>query len=487
MKEVNKSAKKLRPYISTKSTSESHAYSKKNNQKPFSYWLQKNNYYHTCVKRFYSFIVPPGSRVLHINCRNGYLLDAVKPSYGVGIDEDATSIADACQQYPAYEFYQSTLQDLDTAQQFDYIILSFATMEADDIQELLFHIHRFCHPGTRIIVESYSSLWEPILWLIQKLGLKKPMRFKNWMSQYDLANFLYLAGFDVVTDHKYMLLPFYIPIISALCNSILVHLPLIKRLCLHSCIVARSGLLMHSQDVTVSIIIPCRNEKGNIEDAVWRCPQMGAKTELIFVEGGSQDGTLQEIKRVAAAHIDKNISWFRQDGVGKGDAVRKGFAHASGDVLMILDADLTVPPEQLLKFFEALVIGKGEFINGSRLVYGMESSAMRFLNLLANFFFSQLFSWILGQRVKDTLCGTRVLWAKDYKRICAQRSFWGGNDPFGDFDLLFGASRLGLKIVDMPIHYKNRIYGKTNIRRFWHGCILLWMSVIAIKKVKLSR
>jgi glycosyltransferase involved in cell wall biosynthesis len=238
------------------------------------------------------------------------------------------------------------------------------------------------------------------------------------------------------------------------------------------------------QDVTVSVIIPCRNERGNIEAAVKRTLVMGAKTEIIFVEGHSQDDTVGEIKRVAAAYPDKNISWCIQPGKGKGDAVRAGFAMATGDVLMILDADLTVPPEDLPKFFNALAENKGECINGSRLIYPMENEAMQTLNWWANHFFANLFSWLMGQRVTDTLCGTKVLWRKDYERIAANRAFFGEFDPFGDFDLLFGAAKLQLKILDVPVHYKNRVYGSTQIRRFVHGWILLGMSLYAMRKLK---
>lgn len=239
------------------------------------------------------------------------------------------------------------------------------------------------------------------------------------------------------------------------------------------------------RQVSVSVIVPCKNEKGNIQAIVERCPEMGSSTELIFVEGGSRDGTQQEIERVIQEHPEKKIRLFVQEGKGKGDAVRKGFAHATGDVLMILDADMTVAPEELPRFFELLVSGKAEFVNGSRLVYAMESDAMRFLNLTANFFFSVLFSWLLAQRVKDTLCGTKVLWAQDYKKIAANRAFFGTLDPFGDFDLLFGAAKLQLKIVDLPIHYKSRVYGQTQIRRFYHGLILLKMSMRGVRKFKM--
>lgn len=456
---------------------------------PFSYWLHKNWYYHHRIKSFYQFIIQKNASVLQINCKNGYLLDAINPGFGVGIDEDTDCIEVASNEYPQYQFFQCILDDLTINHQFDYIILSIVTMEVDDVQQLFEQIHRFCHPGTRIILETYSYLWEPILWLTQKLGLRRPTKFKNWMSCYDLRNFLYLAGFDVVTTGSYMLIPMYIPIISWLFNTFIAPIPFIRSLCLHQWLIARPMPQVGAfNDYSVSVIVTVRNEKGNIERTIKECPRMGKHTEIIFVEGGSTDGTLQEVKHVIATYNGeyegKNLRFFVQEGKGKGDAVRKGFANAHGDVLMILDGDLTTPPHELPKFFQALVSSKGEFINGSRLVYGMEDKAMRFLNLLANYGFSVIFSWILSQHVKDTLCGTKVLWKKDYERLAAERSYFGSFDPFGDFDLLFGAAKLNLKIIDLPIRYKSRTYGKSNIRRFWCGIILVWMSFIGMRKFK---
>jgi ubiquinone/menaquinone biosynthesis C-methylase UbiE len=452
----------------------------------FSYWLNKNKYYHQRMRSFYQSRIPSNSSVLHVNCTNGYVLEAVEASIGVGVDSNPNYIAQAQAVHPHFTFFHGDISQVKVTYTFDYIVLSFTTMEVNDIQTLLEQLHPFCNPGTRIIIETYSYLWEPVLWLTQKLGLRRPTQFKNWLSCYDVQNFLHLAGFETVTTTAHMLMPMYLPVVSWICNVLLAPLPFINKLCLHQNVIARPVQSAHSlQQYTVSIIATCRNERGNIERVVKECPRMGKHTEIIFVEGGSQDNTLEEIQRVAEHYKNEwDISWFVQDGTGKGDAVRKGFAQAKGDILMILDADLTMPAEELPKFFEALVTGKGEFINGSRLVYSMESGAMRFLNLVANFFFGLLFSWLLEQRVKDTLCGTKVLWRKHYEHIAANRALFGLEDPFGDFDLLFGASKLNLKIIDMPIRYKDRTYGQTNIRRFWHGFILLWISINAMRIFK---
>jgi glycosyltransferase involved in cell wall biosynthesis len=239
------------------------------------------------------------------------------------------------------------------------------------------------------------------------------------------------------------------------------------------------------KELSVSVIVPCRNERGNIEDAVKRIPDMGNRTEIIFVDGSSTDGTVEEIEKQIKENPQREVRLIHQgSGRGKGDAVRKGFAAATGDVLVIQDADLTAPPEDLTKFFAALRDGQGEFINGSRLVYPMEHQAMRFLNLIANKFFGMLFTWLLGQRFRDTLCGTKMIRKRDYEIIAANRSYFGEFDPFGDFDLIFGAVKQNLKVVEVPVRYKARTYGETNISRFRHGLLLFRMSWIAFKKIK---
>jgi glycosyltransferase involved in cell wall biosynthesis len=235
---------------------------------------------------------------------------------------------------------------------------------------------------------------------------------------------------------------------------------------------------------SVTVVIPCRNERGNIEAAVGRLPKLCDDTEILFVEGHSRDGTLEEIHRVIAAYPDKDIKVIVQDGVGKANAVFQAFEHARGDALIILDADLTMPPEQLTKFWKALVSGKGEFINGSRLVYPMDNEAMRFLNLIANRMFSAVFTWLLNQRFTDTLCGTKVLSRSDYERIKQNSGYFGDFDPFGDFHLIFGASKLSMKVVEVPIRYTSRIYGESQISRFRHGLLLLQMVAFAYRKFK---
>jgi hypothetical protein len=391
----------------------------------------------------------------------------------------------ARQRHPDLEVRVDSVERLQLDEKFDYVVLSDLIGFLYDVQGSFENLHRVCTPGTRIVISYHNFLWELILKTAERLGLKAQQPVQNWLGVSDIENLLDLAGFEVIRTASRVLLPLNVPGLSTLFNRYLVNLPLLRHLALVFVVVARPKPAPSPASYSCSVVIPCRNERGNIEEAVTRMPQLGSHTELIFVEGNSTDGTAEEIKRVMAVHPERDIKFVPQgDGRGKGDAVRKGFAAATGDVLMILDADLTVAPEELPKFYNALVNGQGEFIHGSRLVYPMEKQAMRFLNILANKFFSVAFTYLLGQRFKDTLCGTKVLFRTDYQQIAASRPYFGEFDPFGDYDLIFGAVKLNLKIVEIPIRYRERAYGTTNISRFQHGWLLLRMCVFAMRRIK---
>ncbi len=448
------------------------------------YWQKRNRFYYADQKRYYRFLVPEDVRVLEIGCGLGDLLAAVKPSRGLGIDLSEAMVKEASRRHPELEFRLADIETLDLAEQFDVIILSDVVGHLVDVEVALRKLRPCCTPKTRVIISYYNFLWEPLLRLAELLRLKMPQEYQNWLSPKDVVNLLDLTDYQVVKVDQRLLCPKWIPLVSSFLNSTVAHLPGFRAACLSHYVVARPQYEGGGRECSSTIVVPCRNERGNIEAAVTRTPQFGESQEFIFVEGHSTDDTLEEIKRVAEKYRDKTIRFSVQDGKGKGDAIRKGFSLATGDILMILDADLTTPPEDLQKFYHAIVSGRGEFINGCRLVYPMEKQAMRFLNLLGNKFFSMAFSWLLNQRIKDTLCGTKVLWRDDYQRIERNRMYFGDFDPFGDFDLLFGASKLNLKIIEVPIRYQDRQYGSTNIRRFAHGWLLLKMTVYGFFKLK---
>lgn len=448
-------------------------------------WRRKGAYYHGELERYLGLLVPAGSSVIEIGCGTGELLNALHPSRGLGIDISSGMIQEARKNFPHLQFETGDLEDLQVEETFEYVILVETIGHVEDIQLAMGQLHKVCDPRTRVIVVYYNYLWEPILKFAEATGLRMRHPLQHWLPLDDLVGLLNLADFEVIRKEYRILLPLGIRYLSAFINRVVANLPLLGRLCLNEVLIARPRKLRKDPgEVSVSVVVPCRNERGNIESVVNRIPLLGSRTEILLVEGHSVDGTLEECERVQKAYPDRMIRVLRQTGEGKGNAVREGFSQASGDILMILDADLTVQPEDLPKFFEAISRGKGEFINGSRLVYQMEDRAMRFLNLLANKFFSVIFTYLLEQRVRDTLCGTKVLWREDYEKIAAGRSYFGDFDPFGDFDLLFGAARLNLKILEIPVRYRERTYGSTQIRRFRHGWLLLKMTLVAMRKIK---
>jgi len=454
--------------------------------KKMRHWRSWGSYYHFLLNRIYSQMIPPGSKVMDIGCGNGDLLAWLKPIIGVGVDISTDMISHAKEKYPELTFINASEDAFDTEGYFDFIILSDILNDVWDVQAILDHIQKYSSPRTRVIINSYNRLWEIPLVISAKLGLSKSRMEQNWLTVSDIRNLLALSGFEVIRTSHNILFPVGIPGLAPLLNRFLVRFWPFTYLALTNFIIARQrpAVINNGLLPLVSVVVPARNEEGNVDDVFNRVPEMGKGTEIIFVEGHSTDNTYQKIKKSISEHPERPCKLIRQSGVGKGNAVREGFSAATGDILMILDADLTVPPEYLPRFYRSLVNNEGEFINGVRLVYPMEDEAMRVFNLIGNKFFSFAFTWLLGQSIKDTLCGTKVLWKEDYHRIAENRTVFGDFDPFGDFDLLFGASALNFKIIDLPIRYQARKYGDTNIQRWKHGWLLLKMVGFAARKIK---
>jgi SAM-dependent methyltransferase len=452
-------------------------------------WRRKSWYYHEELRRFFRFTIPAGSSVLELGCGTGELLAALEPREGVGIDLSPAMVALARERFPGLTWLVGDAESLDLDRQFDYVILSDLLGHLEDVWSAFQALKRVSRPDTRVVITYYNGLWEPVLKLAECMRQRIPLRIQNWVPVDDMQNLLEVCDFEVIRFGYRFLVPKHVPLLADAINRVVARMPGIRRLCLIEYVIARPRpTRAPSPSVTCSVIVPCRNERGNIEEVVARTPDLGDHTELIFVDGASTDGTREAIEKQTALYRGRrDIKLVLQDVPrGKGEAVRLGFDAASGDVLFILDADLTVAPEDLQKFYRAIVEGKGEMINGSRLVYPLERQAMRFLNLIGNRVFSVIFTWILEQRLTDTLCGTKVLRRADYLRIKAGRSFFGEFDPFGDFDLLFGAAKLNLKIVELPVRYRERSYGVTKISRFRHGVLLFRMSWIAVRKLKFS-
>ena len=448
-------------------------------------WRQRNSTYHSLIQRIARLVVPPGHTVLEIGSGNGDLLAALDPSTGVGVDVSPKMVELAQSRHSGFDFRVAEGGRIELGRTFDYIVLSDVVPYVHDLLRLFENIAAHSHRRTRVVINSYNPTWRPLLGLAERLRLKPAKPIRNWVSPADVQNLLELSGFETLSTSTRILMPKWIPGLSFVLNAFVANVWPFNRLCVSYWIVARPAPEPLGE-LSVSVICACRNEAGHIPQIVERLPVMGSATELVFVEGNSTDDTREAIERAIAANPDRDISLLTQPGKGKGDAVRTGFAAAKHDVLMILDGDITVPPEDLPKFYRAVVSNRGEMINGSRLVYDMEDGSMRFLNMLGNKAFSRVFHAITGHHVKDTLCGTKVLHRDDYQSIADGRSFFGDFDPFGDFDLLFGAARLNLKIIDLPVRYGARTYGTTNISRFRHGLLLLRMSGFAYRKFRMN-
>lgn len=440
------------------------------------FWNWKE-YFYSLVAGYYSLYIRPGDKFVEVDPVNSLFRKYFS-------DEQAFALS--MRENNKIEGYESVKPSDIKKLRPEYFVMNGNIHYERDIQTFLETINSLCLPSTRIIISYYSSVWRPLIKLATLFKLRAKVPESNWITHEDISNLLELSGFEPIRRDCRVLFPFWIPFISNFVNRYIAPLPFFRLFTLMNILVARAKISeVSNKKKSVSIVVAARNESGNIENLITRLPKMGPDDELIFIEGNSTDDTWNKIQEMEKKYKRKmNIKIGQQAGKGKGDAVRKGFAMASKDILMILDADLTVPPEDLPKFYKAITHDQGEFINGSRLVYPMEKKAMRFFNIIGNKFFASAFSFVLGQKLKDTLCGTKVLSRENYLKIAGNRNYFGDFDPFGDFDLLFGASRLGLKIKELPVAYKERVYGDTNIQRWTHGVILLRMLLFAARKIK---
>lgn len=438
------------------------------------------DYYYRLLSKYISVYARTGDKVLFVEPRRRSILNKFS-------SEDILVVTNDPGQFRGY----NTVGDIQSARQFtpNFIVLDGNLQREGDVIKFLEDIHSVCTSSTRVIITYYSMLWRPIGTFAASLDLRDRVAYENWITPEDTLNFALLTEFERVKNQIRILLPLKIPFFSNFFNRWFAPLPFFKYFSLLNFEIFRPipQKSDESDDLSASVIIPMRNESGNVKAAFDRIPIMGPNDELIFVEGNSTDDTWEELQRCRDEYAQtdqRTIKITQQEGKGKKDAVYKGFSMAENNILMILDGDLTVPPEDLTKFYSAIVCKKGEFINGCRLVYSLENEAMRFLNIVGNKLFAIAFSYVLGQNLKDTLCGTKVFTRDTFARIQANQTFFGDFDPFGDFDLIFGADRLGLKILEVPVRYRARTYGDTNISRFRHGWILLKMLVFVSKKLK---
>ena len=391
---------------------------------------------------------------------------------------------------PVKEIGSSTaLPGAADADSVDVLLLNGNFNHSTDIQGLLETVRPHLGRRGRVVVALYNWYFAWLFRLADRLGLRQGPPIMTYVTQADLEGLASLAGFEVVRLRPVAYIPSPLFGLGSLLNVVMPAVPGLRWLSLVTVAVLRPIVPITGDRPSLSIVIPARNERGNIENALRRLPDFGAPVEVIFVEGHSSDATWEEIQRVTAEWHGRGglrILAYQQTGRGKADAVRLGFSKASSDVLTILDADLTMPPERLTRFYDAYCQGLADFVNGTRLVYPMEGEAMRFLNRLGNVFFAKLLSFVLDVRLGDSLCGTKLVSRRDYERFVRWRHDFGDFDPFGDFELLFPAAVLGTGIIDIPVYYRARTYGTTNIRRFRDGAILFRMSMTGLLRIKLG-
>jgi SAM-dependent methyltransferase len=437
------------------------------------YWRQKNAYYYDQLTGLHRHFIPKGKRILEVGCGTGDLLAALSPSYGVGIDASHEMIKLATKKYPKQLFRVMDAEHIDVHETFDWIILSNLIGYVDDIWQVLQELQKVSGPQTRILITNYNYFWQPVFTLAEHLHQKMPDRIQNWLPQGFIDHFLGLTGFETVESGKYLHIPINLGFIGENLNRMFSVLPFFWRSGLIEYSVVRPTFLFEKSlpGASVSVIVPTHEEAGNVEAIVDRMPKIGSKTELIFVDLPGKDGTAAKIhalKKTYNGPIDIGLV-VQKEKTGKVGALRLGIQKASGDIILIYDADLTVPPDDLIKFYDTLIKGKAEVVNGTRLVYPTEKGAMRFLNHIANTLFAWGFTWALKQHFTDTLCGTKGFWKTDFLAFEQSATKSVLRDRYGDFLVLLGAYRLGKKIAEVPVRYKTRRYGDTKLNRFTNG------------------
>jgi hypothetical protein len=450
-------------------------------------WVRQNSFFYRAVLKTLRHLIPPAARLLNLRCDCGYLLNQLQPSHGVGL-ELTTELANEAQNlHPDCKFYALRPAEFHADEPFDYVLIGNLD-DAVDIQQDLLACRDLCHDHSRVILYHSNILWRYLILTVEKMGWKVPKTRHNWLTTEDLINFLRLAGYEPLQTHYTVLCPLKIPVIASVINDVIVRLPLLRKLCLVQVLVARKLHLPPAPaHLTVSVIVPCKNERGTIHQTVQRMPKLGTKTEIVFCDDQSTDGTWEEMLLCQTQNHrdDLTILTRRGPGLCKAENVWTGFRAAQGDILVILDGDLTVMPEQLPYFVDALTRRHCEFANGSRLIYPHAKESMKLINMLGNRAFSTLFSFILGQPLRDTLCGTKALWRHDWKRLETHLGTWGIQDRWGDYELLFGAAKLSLKIVDIPVHYQERRYGYTKmVSVFSNGLRMLTLCLKAFIRLR---
>lgn len=439
-----------------------------------------HQYYHELVRKTLSFIIPKNKKVLFLGSYDGKALAQLSPSLGVGVEVDKDFCQKAQKRYPKFKFICKKYEEYKTQEKFDYIVLNGALGKTDDLVGLLKNLQPVCHPSTRLLVYQHNHLWQWILNLAEAFGLKRKEGIHNWLSVGDVSVYLEGAGFEVTRIFRRTLFPLHLFGTGPFINWIATLFPLFDFLKLDQYLLARPDPKAYPRELpkSLTVCITVRNERENIEPIVESLPQLCNEQEILFVEGYSTDGTREEIRRVAKAYPGENVRVIGQPGKGQGDAIRVGFKKARGDIVILYEGDGTSDPRDLQYFYHAAKTGRFEFIEGSRFVYPLVSGAMPLLNKLGNALFARWFSFVLGQRTTDVLSGIKAILKRDYELVYKRWGFLQVEDPFGDFELLYGAARMGLKFGEIPMRYYPRTYGESKTQVLRHGVYLLKMALL---------
>lgn len=440
-------------------------------------YLNKNAYYHYQINSFIASVITPKSSVLEIGSATGALVSALANVQYLGIDFSPKMVEAAAGKFPGVKFLCSGLSGLREEKKYDFCVMSNLLDYLPDIWTELELLKKFMHQDSKLIITTSNPLWEPVLRMAAQFRLKTPDGPRNFITNNDIMNFLQLLDYEVIEYGYRIFLPKGIPAVSAVINKIIPLIPGFRNLCAMQFIIARvKPEKTMRKRLSCSVIIPCHNEADTIENCLSRVPAIGSSTEVIVVDDGSSDATALKVRGFTSTHTKVRLISYPKN-KGKGFAVKTGFDAATGDVLMILDADMAVEPEELPRFFELLEDGRAEFVNGTRMIYPRENESMKLLNFIGNKFFGIILSLIMGQRNTDTLCGTKALRKKHYLNMKL------GDCPWGDFDLLFGAAKLRLKMVELPVHYKKRFAGQSKMKPFKHGWQLLKMCGKGVREI----
>ncbi len=440
---------------------------------------KRHSVYYRDRVRWLQTMIPTDASVIDVGCGIGLILKELPQKEKIGIDFSPAMIQEARRSDSSSTYIEDNVELLHHHHSADYVLLLDGIHFLHDVERSLRNIRsQLCHERTRLVITHYNFLWQPLFLLAEIIGWKTRFPEQNWLVRSDIQNLLDLSGFEVIETCERVLFPLPIPLIEPFCNRFLASLPIFRALCLVKTIIARP-IGFPPKNLSVTVLSAVRNERGNIKEIAASMPLMGDSTELIFIEGHSSDGTFEEIEHVSAANAGPiSIRGLRQPGKGKGDALHYGMQQAKGDIIVIYDGDFTVHPSELPKLIEVLASGKAEYLNGSRLVYPLEKGAMRLLNLFGNKCFSILFSWLFKQKMIDTLTPVKAFFRRDYTHMTLRM------DPFGDFDIFFGASMQQLKMREVPVHYLERTYGTTKMRPFRHAWMLLTMFFFGAKRLR---